>query len=147
MRLGRDAAEWATDQLARGVDTPHLRQLAGETGNEDRAEIEDLFDRTLRELGVTPPPRDQAIYLHACFLAQDYLAGRLGREALLVRLCDLCIDTDYRRDLWPFYVLRFAHSELQENTYTSYRADVTRENFDEKLREEIDAFLANPPTA
>ena len=145
MRLGTDAAEWATEQLVRGVDTPHLRQLAGETGNEDRSEIEELFDRTVRELGVTPPPRDEAIYLHARFLMQDYPAGRLDREALLVPLCELCIETDYRRDLWPFYLLRFAHWDLQEDTCTFHREDVTRDNFDEKLREEIDTFLANPP--
>jgi hypothetical protein len=145
IRLGSDAADWATEQLVRGVDTPHLRQLAGETGNEDRSEMEELFDHTARELGITPPPRDEAIHLHARFLMQDYLAGRIDREALLVPLSDLCIDTDYRRDLYPFYLLRFALWDLQVDGYTFHREGVTRENFDEKLREEIDTFLANSP--
>ena len=92
-----------------------------------------------------PPSRDEAIRLHACFLAQDYLAGRVARETLLLELCQLCIDTDYRGDLRPFFILRFAYWDLQEGTFAYHRHDVTRENFDEKLREEIEKLLAIAP--
>ena len=144
-RLGRELADWATEQLVQGLDTPHLRQLAGVSGTEGQGELEDLFDRTTRELSLTIPPPDAAIGLYARALVRDYLAGGVDREALLLELCQLCIDTDYRRDLYPFYILRFAHWDLQEGTFAYHRHDVTRENFDEKLREEIDKLLASTP--
>ena len=43
-RLGREIADWATEQLIQGLDTPHFRQLAGISGAEAQGELEDLFD-------------------------------------------------------------------------------------------------------
>jgi hypothetical protein len=144
-RLGREVADWATEQLVRGVDTPHLRQLAGVSGSEGQGKLEDLFDRTARELGLETPSPEVAIGLYAQGLARDYLAGTITRDALLHELCQLCIDTDYRRDLYPFYLLRFAHEDLEEDSFSFYRRDVTRENFDEILRQEIDTLLTHVP--
>ena len=147
-RLGREVADWATDQLVRGVDTPHLRQLAGVSGAEGQGELEDLFDRTSRELGLETPSPEEAVALYAQGLARDYLAGTLVQEKFLNELWRLCIDTDYRRDLYPFYLLRYAREDLQKNSFSHYRCDVTRENFDETLRKEIEILLSRAsPTA
>lgn len=144
-RLGREIADWATEQLVRGLDTPHLRQLAGVSGTEDQGELEDLFDRTIRELGLKAPPPEAAIGLYAQHLAQGCLAGTVARDSFLRELCQLCIDTSYRRDLYPFYLLRFAHEDLEKSSFSPHRHDVTRENFDEILRQEIDTLLAHAP--
>src|SRR6266446_4892739 len=114
-RLGREVADWATEQMVRGVDTPHLRQLAGVAGTEDQGELEELFDRTSRELGLEAPSPQAAIALYAQGLARDYLAGTVTQEKFLNELCQLCIHTDYRRDLYPFYLLRFAREDLQDS--------------------------------
>jgi hypothetical protein len=142
-RLGREIADWATEQLVRGLDTPHLRQLAGVSGTEGQGELEDLFDCTSRELGLEMPSPETAIGLYAPGLARDYLSGTIAQEKFLNELCQLCIDTDYRRDLYPFYLLRFAHEDLQEGSFSPHRHDVTRENFDAILRQEIDTLLAH----
>ena len=146
-RLGREIADWATEQLVQGCDSPHLRQLAGVSGTEDQAELEELFDRTSRELGLVTPSPDAAISLYAQGLARDYLANTVTQEKLLDELFQLCIDTDYRRDLYPFYLLRFAREDLQDSKVSFYRLDVTRENFDEVLRREVDTFLSHARTA
>jgi hypothetical protein len=135
--LGADAAEWATEQLAQGCDTQHLRQLAGTTGAENTFEIEELFDRTARELGLVIPSPEDAIVDYARELARDYLDHRISREQLLYELCDLCISTDYKKELYPFYLLRWTHDDLKENTFSFYRRDATRENFESLLRTEI----------
>ncbi|HZS18409.1 MAG TPA: hypothetical protein VFA51_10820 [Candidatus Udaeobacter sp.] len=145
-RLGSELADWATEQLVRGVDTPHLRQLAGVSGTEGQGELEDLFDRTSRELGLNAPSPQAAIALYAQGLARDYLAGVVTQEKFLNELCQLCIDTEYRRDLYPFYLLRFAREDLQESPFSPHRQDVTRENFDETLRKEIDTLLSHAPS-
>ena len=141
--LGADAAEWATQQLAQVCDTPHLRQLAGTTGAENTFELEDLFDRTTRELGLSIPSPDHAIVDYARELTRDYLDQRVGREQLLHELCDLCIQTDYKKELYPFYLLRWTHDDLEEKKFSFYLRDATRDNFDSLLRAEIDNLLAS----
>jgi hypothetical protein len=145
-RLGREVADWATEQLVRGVDTPHLWQLAGVSGTEAQGELEDLFDRTSRELGLEMPSPEAAIGLYAQGLARDYLSETITQEKFLNELCQLCIDTSYRRDLYPFYLLRFARKDLQESSFSPHRHDVTRENFDETLQKEIDKLLSHAPS-
>jgi hypothetical protein len=144
-RLGRELADWATQQLVQGLDTPHLRQLAGVSGAEDQGELEDLFDRTSRELGLSIPSPGAAIGLYAQGLARDYRAGSITQEKFLGELCRLCIDTDYRADLYPFYLLHFAREDLQDSAASFHRRDVTRENFEQTLRQEIDTLLSRAP--
>jgi ribosomal protein S18 acetylase RimI-like enzyme len=139
--LGWDVADWATEQLVHGFDTPHLRQLAGVSGSEGQSELEELFDRASRELGLRAPSPETAIGLYAQSLARDYVAGAVTQQKFLDELCQLCIDTDYRRDLYPFYLLRFAREDLQDSETSFHRLDVTRENFDTILRQEVDTLL------
>jgi len=130
-QLGSEASEWATDQLMQGRDTPHLRQLAGTTGIENRFELDELFDRVLHELDLSLPTRNQAVLIYAQELGHDYLDGKVMLDQLLEETCDLCISTDYMRELSPFYNIR------------GIRDDLTRENFEELVRAEIMTLLAN----
>jgi hypothetical protein len=123
-----------------------LRQLAGVSGSEGQGELEDLFDRTLCELGLEKPSPEAAIGLYAQGLAREYLAGTVPQEKFLDELCQLCIDTNYRPELYPFYLLRFARQDLQEMSFSPHRHDVTRQNFEETLRKEIDTLLSHAPS-
>lgn len=141
-RLGREAVDWAVDQLSQGKDTPHLRQLAGMTGIENDFELDEMLYRALSELGVVIPDHDSAIIILAQELAHDYLAGGIDRQNLLKQLCDLCIETGYHDDLYPFYLLRWTDADLKGYGEAHYWKDATPENFEELLREEIRTLLA-----
>jgi hypothetical protein len=144
--LGIQAAEWATNQLSEGRDTRHLRQLAGTTGAENRFELEELFDRAVNELGIVVPEGDEALALYARELAQQYLDGTVSRDYLLRFLSDLCVETDYSKELYPFYLLRWTLEDLEYQGSSFYIAHATRDNFDGLLRTEIDRLLANEHT-
>ncbi len=137
-------SEWATAEIVRGLDTPHLRQLAGTTGTENPFELEELFDRTITELGIDKPSRKQAILVYAQELARDYLDGKTSKEFLLKELCQFCIATDYMRELYPFYELCWTFDDLKEQVFSFYRNDATRENFEEILGTEIEKLLSSP---
>ena len=144
MNLGRDAQDWAIRELEAGRDSRHLRQLAGSTETDS---VEDLFDRTLRELGIGAlPDRESALVLYAQELAAEYLAGRLSRESLLQELCRLCVATDYSRQLYPFYLLLWTLDDLQKQGFSFYLQDVTLENFAQVLRAEIDTLRCTSST-
>lgn len=142
MNLGVDAREWAIEQLVAGRDSRYLRQLAGTTDADHYAEVEDLFDRTLRELGIDALDPNSAVTLYAQEFTREYLTGRVSRESLLRELCKLCIATGYDRRIYPFYLLRWTLEDLNEQEFSFYRQDVTRENFDEVLQFEIKALLS-----
>jgi hypothetical protein len=141
--IGAMAGEWATLQLMEGKDTPHLRQLAGATGAENRFELEELFDRTLHELGIVVPLRDEAIASWARELARDYLSGSITRRYFLHTVSDLCVEGDYSRQIFPFYLLRFTLEDLEYDGFSFHRADATKENFEDLLRSEIERLLAD----
>jgi hypothetical protein len=145
--LGADAREWAIEQLVAGRDSRHLRQLAGTTDADDSAIVADLFARALGELCIDIPDPNAALVLYARELAREYLSGSLPRERLLRELCALCVATDYTRELYPFYLLRWTLDDLTDQGFSFYRQDVTNENFNDVLHAEINALLSEPKVA
>ena len=140
-RLGADAAKWACAMLESGSDTPHLRMVAGTTGHENTFELDELVDRALKELNFSVPSKNTGLVLYAQELAQDYLNSGISRDELLQTICQLCIDTDYFKPLYPFYILRWAWDDLQDEDFSPHRQDVNRANFEDTLRSEIKALL------
>ena len=62
--------------LARGIDSPALRELAGLGRRSDAAELHSLFGRALDELHVTMPSPEQAARRDLHHLARDLITGR-----------------------------------------------------------------------
>ena len=72
---GDDFIAWAMQALIENADSPALRQLAG-LEERSRSDARPLFDRAVRELGLTLPATDEALrraYLEV--LAGDISSG------------------------------------------------------------------------
>lgn len=66
----------AAAALARGVDSPGLRELAGLGRRSDTMEIRDLFERATEELGIAIPSEEQVGRQDLIRLAEDLVQGR-----------------------------------------------------------------------
>lgn len=78
--------------LARGIDSPALRELAGLGRRSDTAEIHNLFEHALEQLEVAMPSPEQAARRDLHRLAGELVAGRrTPRE--VARIC-------YFADAW-----------------------------------------------
>jgi hypothetical protein len=75
---------WATDALLAGYDSPSLRQLAG-TDVVDHQEIRDLFQDSLRELGVSLPSPSEAGLSKAKEIADEIVRGVVTHMSVLER--------------------------------------------------------------
>lgn len=64
------------EALEAGFDTPALRQLAGEDGN-DFDGVKQLFEKALMEIGNDLPPQDEAALLVARSIAEEVIGGQL----------------------------------------------------------------------
>lgn len=62
--------------LARGIDSPALRELAGLGRRSDTAELHSLFEHALDELEMPMPSPEQAARRDLHRLARDLVAGR-----------------------------------------------------------------------
>jgi hypothetical protein len=71
-----DLPEIATEALVRGLDSPALRILAGQS-RDDVRDSADLFRVALDELGIDPPDADSAQWHLARRTAGDIVAGRI----------------------------------------------------------------------
>ncbi len=85
-----DLPEIATEALVRGLDSPALRVLAGQS-RDDVRDSADLFGLALDELGIDLPDADSALWHLARRAAGDMVAGQI-RPARGVA------------ELWPAYL-------------------------------------------
>jgi hypothetical protein len=73
--------------LARGIDSPALRELAGLGRRSDTAELRSMFVHALEQLKIALPSPDQAARRDLHRLAQEFVAGeRTPHE--IARSCD-----------------------------------------------------------
>jgi hypothetical protein len=102
---GQECVDWAVTMLIEGRDAPHLRMLAGQERPYNHFELANLRDRALDELGEGRGFRDQAVRLYARERLQAAIAGHADLPTEVAVVAQLCIENDYARDLFDFYLL------------------------------------------
>jgi hypothetical protein len=118
---GQDLVDWAAQQIRNGVDSPHLRLLAGATHPYNHFELVDWRVKTFLELGIQVPSLDAAIGQYAAErLEAVSSAGDEALIAVVAELKDLCIETDYNREIYDFYILYFAREDLKDLGHTPH---------------------------
>lgn len=89
---------WAAYWIVDGLDTPALIDLAGLDGR-DAADVRNLTERALDELGVAVEGLHEAVELVLNDEAEGCLAGRTGERALAAALDDLYIRSGYADEI------------------------------------------------
>ncbi len=145
-RLNRDVdsrwIDWAVDSLVAGHDTPSLRVLAGEAAPFNQFEMGSLVDQTLDELHVRlPETEDDAAVVCATPLVKRLASQDVETAEALSTLAQLCIERDYLRDLYCFYLLHFAFDDLQAGEHQWYWEGATRENINGIVAQEARAWV------
>ena len=127
--------------LETGHDGDYLVRLAGMLPPHNHFEIADMRDRVLQELGHSDDSPTDAIRPYSVELLESALNGQSELLDALAIVKDLCIANDYRSDIYDFYLLYYAHCDLQETDIQYYWPDATRENIVAVIRERADAFV------
>ena len=134
--------DWAVAQLEAGRDSPHLPVLAGEIAPFNYFEMSQLLDTVLRELGLElPRDDDSALRSYARERVLAAVAGSVSVSTVLSELAQLCIEFDYPRPLYDFYLLHWAKSDLQEQEVQWYWPDADRENIDSIISSHFETWL------
>jgi hypothetical protein len=125
-----DCVEWAEVALCKNFDTPSLRILAGLNPPLNSFEVKSYSTAALKELGIDIPPASRAISIYAIELAQEIIQQPKTIRSNTKKLFQLCIDHDYRNDIYTFYLLYFALTDLDHKGIQYYWQDATEENIE-----------------
>jgi hypothetical protein len=127
----KDCVDWAVDAMCCGEDSPSLRILAGFTPPLSTFEVRDYASKALRELNIEIPQGAEAISAYARDLVEEIIKTPETMQRNLRILCDMCIAEDYQKDIYDFYMLRWAYDDLQQEEIQWYWNGADRSNIHE----------------
>jgi len=143
--LGRSVDEdwvnWALAMLEEGYDTPHLRMLAGELPPFNQFELQPLVDDVLKELYLDWSDRDSALENFTIQLLRRMLRGEVATTSALEELKDICVELDYEKSIYDFYLLYFAQVDLQSADIQWYLPDTDRSNIEQRIQERAVSWI------
>jgi hypothetical protein len=94
-------------------------------------------------MDMTNSGADDPVERRAVELLQEALNdGGLPMHRAICQVANLCIEADYRRDLWDFYLLCNALDDLREIGVQGYWNGATADNIQELAIATARAFLA-----
>ena len=139
---GESCIKWACDALCEGYESPSLIILAGLTQPLDTHEIRDYALKAFNELNINIPEGAAAVSALAHDIIQDFVKHPSSVYETLILLSDLCVEEDYQSDIYDFYSLRWAYSDLQDSEVQWYWDGATKENIDKIVMERCHTWLS-----
>lgn len=119
---------WAEKMLIAGFDSPHLRVLVGEKEPFNKFELDDIFDKSAREISLPKiTSLEEAINTYTTAKIQRFLNGSVGSRDTLYDLKELYNEYEYT-EIYDFYLLYFAAIDLIDNEIQWYWPEATRKN-------------------
>jgi hypothetical protein len=143
--IGKQWTDWATQMLQAGYDKENLIILAGESEPYNQFYLRELTTKVLNELGIDFSDKEKAVKNYTCYLLKGFLNGTQDFRKTLTILKDLCIETDYERHLYKFYLFWFAKDDFDYFGDSQYHLDesVTKYSIDEFIIEYSKQWLVD----
>jgi len=137
-----DAVAWALKELENSPVKPALSSLAGLVKPFNAFEIDTLLRDALQELGLVEPGPEAGYQDFICSHVSDVLAGRMSEFEACERLAAPYRVDLSRRELQPFWLLRWAVKDQREaNTMTcASRATTLGNSSESKPKSWADGF-------
>lgn len=125
-----ECVDWAIDLLEKGIETEHILIIAALDKPTNYFETTQYVEKALQELKLTSLTGREGIISLATFYASE-IAKSCNVRTNLKKLCDLCIDLDYNKLIFDFYLLYWAWSDLDfGNEIQEYWPDATKDNIE-----------------
>lgn len=134
---------WAVDMLTAGFDSRNLNILAGESEPFNQFYMKQLTDKVLIELNLDCSDKNRTIKNYACYLIDKSLDGELKNFQALRVLKEICIELEYEKYLYDFYLLYFAKDDLSYSEDQWYWDGAKRENVDEIINNYFENWKLN----
>jgi len=115
-----ECVDWAIEMIALGHDTEHVLILAGLHKPTNYFETVNILKIAIGECGLEMKTGKEGIISYNCYFIKQ-IAKFINVKENLLKISESCIDNDYDRSIFDFYLLRWAWSDLDwGNLYTEY---------------------------
>jgi hypothetical protein len=121
-------AEWALSMLKQNYYSDHLYDLAADSPPFDQTETIELADKIFKELGLDWSDTEHVVREYVVELLQDMLRGAKSSQDVLDDLMHICVEMDYPKDLFRFYLLHFAQDDLRDSDFSGHLPEANRSN-------------------
>lgn len=102
-RRDQDLPEWAINCLEKGYDSKSLRILASMSKWDSASELDNYFQRSLRELGWNKIDREDYLLRYSKILAREIVEDRVDPISFASIICEIQRDLDYPGELHDFF--------------------------------------------
>ena len=141
--INKTWVNWAVEMLMAGFDTENLAILAGEFEPYNQFQLHDLTTKVLDELQLDYSNKEQTIKNYACYLIDQSLCKEVESIKVLDILKDICIELDYEKYLYHFYILYFAKDSLMDSDDQWYLDGADKNNIDKIIEDYFNNWKAN----
>lgn len=125
-----DCIDWALELISNGVETYNLLILASLSKPSNHFETILYLESALRELNIEPFQDENAIISY-CYYYIKQIAESKNIKGNLKLVCQFCIDNDYEKTVFDFYLLNWAWGDFDYGeTYTDYWSTATKDNIE-----------------
>lgn len=135
--------EWANDMLNEGFSNKYLLILASETEETNQFQLQDLADRTLKELKLDFSDKEAIIKKYVTFLIQRFQKGKAETLDILKIITDIFFELERPSFLYDFYALFDAKDDLMDHGVTWMWEGATVENIDSIILEYCNNWIEN----
>lgn len=132
-----DWIDWALEMMMAGFESEHLIELAGISPQTNRFQLDDVINKTLKELSLDKTTNEQIINGYVYYLISEAIDQKSSTKKVLRELRDLCQFRDYDKKLFPFYLLYYAHDELETLDVQYYWEGAEKQNIDAIIFDEF----------
>ena len=117
LATSEDCVRWAVACLESNVDSKNIRILASLQKPLYSSEVDDYFNRCMKDLGWTlPEPRD-CLLEYARNVAQQILTNDLSPFYGCSKIFDIAVALDFPQELRPWIYLNSTLDELPESEW------------------------------
>jgi hypothetical protein len=138
---GQNCVDWAISMLELGYDGHYLTMLAGITPPFNHFELSDFRDRALRELKIPETNPNDSVTAYTAEILNSLLQNKTEISVSLAKIKEMCVKSDYQKNIYDFYLLYFAYTDLQESEMQWYWPNADRKNIVDIILQRAKDFL------
>lgn len=135
--------DWAIELLEKGVITNTIEMLAAFSKPTNAWEIQSSVHRVLQEFNLEEFEGEKAVQGKSYYYIWSLLNNDGDIISHLGKLCQLCIDSDYEDNIYPFYLLNYSWGDLHDLGMSCHYENVTLENFNNTVLKEARIWMDN----
>lgn len=129
-----DYVDWAVACLQADLDTKNIRILASLRNAASPSEVEDYFNRCLKDLGLTMPDRRECLFEYARGLAQQIVSGDLAPLDGCRQIYRIVRELGFPGEMIPWVY-------LDEGLHPDYLGDLEASDWDDAIKSEAARFV------